>query len=138
MSIRALSTSVICLLLFQMPAFSEVIVDGGGRFETLLGVRVGQSGVVFEVTGQGSGCTRKDQFHVERFGEHPVRLILIRDGHFPGDCRRNVVFRQGIAFSFSELGLELGDLLEVVNPIEINNLPKPPNGQPGETSIGPR
>ena len=125
MLFRAILTFVF-LVALQAPAFSEVIIDGGGRFETLLGLRVTERGVVFEVEGQGEGCTRKDQFHVERYGEEPVHLILIRDGHFPGECRRALRFRQAIKFSFSELGLALGDRLVVINPVEVNEIPEAP------------
>jgi hypothetical protein len=125
MLFRAVLTFVF-LVALQAPAFSEVIIDGGGRFETLLGLRVTERDVVFEVVGLGEPCTRKDQFHVERYGEEPVHLILIRDGNVPGECRHNRIFRQAIAFSFRELGLALGERLVVINPVEVNEIPEAP------------
>lgn len=125
MSIRTLMI-LVSLLAFQLHASAQVITDAGGRFETLLGLRVGQRAVAFDVAGQGEGCTRKDHFHVERFGDDPVRLILIRDGNFPGDCRHDRIFRQGNTFTYRELGLQLGDRIEIVNPVEINDIPRAP------------
>lgn len=115
------------LIAFQAPALGDVVINAGGRFENLLGLKIGQRGVAFEVRGQGPECTEKDHFHVERFGDDLVRLILIRDipsaGTIPGICRHNRVFRQRFFFSFHELGLELGDRIEIVNPIQVNDIP---------------
>ena len=125
---RTRIVSVVALLLaFQAPALGDVVIDAGGRFEILLGLKIGQRAVTFEVRGQGPGCTEKEHFHVERFGEDPVHLILIRDrpraGTIEGICRRSIVVRQRIRFSFRELGLGLADQVRVVNPVQINDIP---------------
>jgi hypothetical protein len=126
---RARIFSVVTLVIaFQSPAFGDVVINAGGRFESLLGLRIGPRGVTFEVRGQGPGCTAKEHFHVERFGQDPAHLILIRDvpsaGTIEGVCRHNRVFRQAFFFSFRELELDLGERIEVVNPVQVNDIPR--------------
>ena len=76
---RLVAVVVILLSAVPIPILGEVVFDAGGRFEDLLGVHVGQRGITFQVAGQGPHCTQKADFHVERFGDDPARLILMRD-----------------------------------------------------------
>lgn len=101
------------------PVRADVVIDGGGSFVTLLGVNANSSGVVFDAREPGAMCDFT--YHIQRFGEGPALLALIREGGQP--CRGKLRIRATVAFSYEELGLEVGDTFQVLNPIEANDLP---------------
>src|SRR5262245_42350447 len=79
---------------------AEVTIDGGGAFVTLFGVNATPAGVVFDAREPGALCGAT--YHVERFGEDPALLALIRDGGF--GCRGKICTRVTAVFSYEELG----------------------------------
>jgi len=117
---------------FTLPAAAGAQSRDGGSLETLLGVRVGPSGIAFAVVT--TGCTDKEDFRVETLGpahlqvpgDDPVRIALIREVFDP--CQA-IPDRTVIHFSFREIGLAPPTPIVLINTIE----PRPlePSPEPG-------
>ena len=110
--------TVLAVFLVVGPVRAEVVVDGGGSLVTLFGVNATPAGVVFDAREPGALCGAT--YHVERFGENPALLALIRDGGF--GCRGKICTRVTEVFSYEDLGLQIGERFQVLNPIEANVL----------------
>jgi hypothetical protein len=105
---------------------ADVVVDGEGTFVSLFAIETNDDGVIFVVREPSGLCG--PPYHVERFGESPALLALIRDpgGH---PCRGKLQIFARIAISYDELGLAIGDRFQVLNSIEANTVPfTPPRG----------
>jgi hypothetical protein len=126
MKIRPVFTvgTALAALLMAGPVRAQVVVDGSGSFVTLFGVNATPAGVVFDAREPAALCGAT--YHVERFGGDPALVALIRDGGHR--CRGKITTRVTVAFNYEQIGLEVGDLFQVLNPIEANRLS--PQGEP--------
>ena len=109
-----------CLFLWAgAPARADVVFDGGGEFVNLFAVEASKAGVAFVAREPSGRCGIT--YHVERFGESPALLALIRDteGH---RCKGKLRIYGRVAFSYEELELEIGERFQVLNSIEANSL----------------
>jgi len=109
-------------------ARADVVVDGGGSFSTLFGINATPSGIVFDAREPQLLCGAT--YHVERLGNDPALLALIRDGGNP--CRGKLTTHTTVQVSYAEIGLEIGDRFQVLNPIEANVIAVAPS--PGARS----
>ena len=120
--------AVFLVVAIDAPVRAEVVVDGGGSFVTLFGVNATPAGVVFDAREPGALCGAT--YHIERLGEDPALLALIRDGGH--GCRGKITIRVTVQFSYEEIGLQVGERFQVLNPIEANLLsPEPLLARPG-------
>jgi hypothetical protein len=83
-----------------------------GAVEQLLGLQVDPEGVTFQVFS--GGCTRKEDFRIERFQSDPTQLLLIRV--VPDTCEAFLPYGTAIQYSYESLGLDNGRKFIVLNP----------------------
>ena len=94
-------------------ALAQGVSEGVGSIEELLGLTVNAEGVTFQV--RTGGCTRPENFKVQRYGTAPIQLLLTRTVADPCDA----FFPYGTTFtvSYSQLRLADGEEFVVLNPI---------------------
>lgn len=93
----------------------DVVIDGGATFPNLFAVITNEEGIVFVAREPSATCGIP--YHVQRFGEDPALIALISDPP-PRNCRGKLSVFGVASFSYEELGLEVGELFQVLNPIE--------------------
>ena len=100
------------LMSSSLAGWAQGVSEGSGRIEELLGFTVDAGGVTFQV--RTGGCTRPENFRVERFGGAPTQLLLIRT--VEDRCEAFVPY--GTTFKVSYQHLRLGDResFVVINP----------------------
>lgn len=92
---------------------AQGIPEGAGRIEGILGLTLDAEGVTFQVRSRG--CTRPENFRIERFGSAPTQLLLIRTV----DDRCDALIPYGTTFkvSYTQLRLANREAFVVINPI---------------------
>jgi len=111
---KSLAFVVLGLLVSSgVASWAQGVSEGPGRIEEILGVTIDPGGVTFQV--RTGGCTRPENFRVERFGSDPTQLLLIRT--VEDRCEAFVPY--GTTFKVSYQQLRLGDreTFVVINPI---------------------
>ena len=83
------------------------------RTEPLMGLAFTKRLILFQVAS--TGCTTKEDFRVDVLESFPLQLRLVRIEDDP--CDAVVPLGTVIRFKYSELGLQQGDRLRVVNPL---------------------
>ena len=117
-------TVVIAVVLLSVTprAFGQAVPEGAGRVEELLGLTVDAEGVTFQV--RSGGCTRPENFKIERFESGPVQLLVTRT--VPDRCEAFFPYGTTFKVSYSHLRLAEGEEFVVLNPIatlQVRRLP---------------
>lgn len=115
-----LSSALIALsLLLHADGFAQsdgdVVIDGGATFPNLFAVVTNEEGIVFVAREPSATCGIR--YHVQRFGKEPALIALISDPP-PRNCRGKITTFGVVSFSYEELGLEVGERVQILNPIE--------------------
>lgn len=100
-------------LLAPPAARTQAVLSVPSEVEALLGLRIDERGLTFQV--ESSGCTKKGDFEVQVFDVKPRQFLLLRTR--PDLCEAVVPYGKRIRFSFAELGIEIGDRIRVLNPL---------------------
>ena len=110
---RSIVLIVVVLITCGYEGLAQGVPEGAGRIEELLGVMVDPEGVIFQV--RTGGCTRPENFRVERFGQSPTQLLVVRT--VADRCEAFVPY--GTTFKLSYTQLHLGDResFVIVNPL---------------------
>jgi len=93
--------------------FAQGVSEGPGRVEELLGLTSTPEGITFQV--RTGGCTRPENFKIQRFGGRPTQILLIRT--VPDFCEALVPFGTTFTVSYSQLRLNPGEGFVVLNPL---------------------
>jgi len=100
------------LMSSSLAGWAQGVSEGSGRIEELLGFTVDAGGVTFQV--RTGGCTRPENFRVERFGGAPTQLLLIRT--VEDRCEAFVPYGTTFKVSYQQLRLADRESFVVINP----------------------